>query len=48
MKNITQNPGLIKPELIAPCGMNCSICVAYFGYTMSGKKRKMDCPGWSG
>ncbi len=34
-----------KKELIAPCGMNCSICVAYFGYTMSGKKRKMKCIG---
>lgn len=35
----------IDKELIAPCGMNCSICVSYFGYTMSDKKRKMKCPG---
>lgn len=32
-------------ELIAPCGMNCRICLAFFGYTMSGKKRKMKCVG---
>ena len=32
-------------ELIAPCGMNCRICLAYFGYTISGKKRKMKCIG---
>ncbi len=32
-------------ELIAPCGMNCGICVAFFGYTMSGNKRKMKCIG---
>lgn len=32
-------------ELIAPCGMNCRICLGYFGYTVSGKKRKMKCIG---
>ena len=32
-------------ELIAPCGMNCRICLAYFGYHLSGDKRKMKCPG---
>ena len=32
-------------NLIAPCGMNCSICVAFFGYTMQGKQRKLKCPG---
>ena len=32
-------------ELIAPCGMNCRICIGYFGYTMSGEKRKMQCIG---
>ena len=32
-------------ELIAPCGMNCGICVGFFGYTMSGNKRKMECIG---
>jgi hypothetical protein len=31
------------PELIAPCGMNCGICVAHFGYTMRGEKRKHIC-----
>ena len=31
--------------LIAACGMNCRICIGYFGYTMSGKKRKMKCIG---
>ena len=35
----------MKPELIAPCGNNCATCVAYFGYTMSGTKRKHTCPG---
>ena len=35
----------LKPELIAPCGMNCQICLAYFGYTVSGKKRKQTCTG---
>ncbi len=34
-----------KEELVAPCGMNCRICIAFFGYTMSGNKRKMTCPG---
>jgi hypothetical protein len=34
------------PEnLIAPCGMNCRICIGYFGYTTNGKKRKMKCIG---
>jgi uncharacterized protein DUF3795 len=32
-------------ELIAPCGMNCGICIGYFGYTMNGAKRKIDCIG---
>ena len=32
-------------ELIAPCGMNCRICIGYFGYTVSGKRRKMKCIG---
>jgi len=35
----------MKENLIAVCGMNCRICVAYFGYNMSGKKRKDPCPG---
>ena len=35
--------GKFTPELIAPCGMNCGICIAFFGYTMSGKKRKHTC-----
>ncbi len=33
------------PELIAPCGMNCGICVAFFGYTMTGQRRKQSCGG---
>jgi hypothetical protein len=28
----------LNEKLIAPCGMNCGICIAFFGYTMSGKK----------
>jgi hypothetical protein len=31
------------PQFIAPCGMNCGICVAFFGYTLTGKKRKQTC-----
>ena len=32
-------------ELIAPCGMNCRICLGYFGYTSTGKRRKSRCIG---
>ncbi len=32
-------------NLIAACGMNCRICIGYFGYTVSGKRRKMKCIG---
>lgn len=35
--------GKLVPELIAPCGMNCGICVAFFGYTLKGEKRKYPC-----
>jgi len=38
MKGFSEN-------LIAPCGMNCGICLGFFGYTMSGKKRKSRCIG---
>ena len=31
--------------LIAPCGMNCRICLGYFGYTSTGEKRKNKCIG---
>jgi hypothetical protein len=38
----------IGAKLIAPCGINCGTCIAFFGYTMSGKKRKHSCSGcWS-
>ena len=40
-----ENTHKMKEELIAVCGMNCRICVGYFGYTMAGKKRKHICPG---
>ena len=36
---------LLTKDLIAPCGMNCGICIGFFGYTMSGKKRKSICTG---
>ncbi len=37
-----------ETELVAPCGINCGGCIAYFGYTMNGKKRKHSCYGcWS-
>jgi hypothetical protein len=32
-------------NLIAPCGANCGICVAFFGYRLDDKKRKHACPG---
>jgi hypothetical protein len=35
----------MREELIAVCGMNCRVCVGYFGYTMSGKERKNTCSG---
>jgi len=35
----------MNEELIAVCGMNCRICVGYFGYTLNGKKRKKPCIG---
>ncbi|UCF11735.1 MAG: DUF3795 domain-containing protein [Thermoplasmatales archaeon] len=34
-----------KQKLIAPCGMDCRICIGYFGYMMSDKKRKNCCIG---
>jgi hypothetical protein len=32
-------------KLVALCGNNCGTCVAFFGYTMSGKRRKHACSG---
>ena len=32
-------------KLVAQCGINCGACVAFFGYTMNGKKRKHACIG---
>lgn len=32
-------------KLVAQCGINCGTCIAFFGYTMSGKKRKHACIG---
>jgi len=32
-----------KKEQIAPCGMNCGICIGFFGYTVNDRKRKMIC-----
>ena len=34
-----------KKEQIAPCGMNCGICVSFFGYTVNDRKRKIPCIG---
>jgi len=34
-----------RQELIAPCGMNCRICIGYFGYAMNDRKRKNICEG---
>ena len=33
----------LTADLVAPCGMNCGICVALLGYTMSGRRRKHLC-----
>jgi hypothetical protein len=35
----------LTAKLVAPCGRNCGICVAFFGYTMSGRRRKQPCRG---
>lgn len=35
---VQQNPPLLKPGLIAPCGMNCAICLAYL-------RPRKKCPG---
>jgi len=40
MDNMTKT---VNAKLIAPCGMNCGICIAFFGYTMKGEKRKHVC-----
>jgi hypothetical protein len=37
--------GKFDAELVAQCGMNCGTCVAFFGYTMAGTKRKHPCVG---
>jgi hypothetical protein len=37
--------GRIASELIAPCGANCGVCLAFFGYRIDGKKRKYACTG---
>ena len=42
---LSMQKGKFTPELIAPCGMNCGICIAFFGYTMKGSKRKHPCFG---
>ncbi len=34
----TPDPSVLKPELIAPCGMNCAICLAYL-------RPQKKCPG---
>ena len=53
LEMVQQEVGMIKSkssegfsgELIAPCGMNCRLCIGFFGYTMNGKKRKGKCVG---
>ncbi len=35
----------MKAELIAPCGMNCRICIAYAGYRKDREKRAKPCQG---
>ena len=37
--------GKFDAQLVALCGINCGTCVAFFGYTMSGTKRKAACTG---
>jgi len=44
----TQTSKNFDAKLVACCGNNCGICVAFFGYAMDGKKRKHACYGcWS-
>ncbi len=38
---VVMNSSLIKPEHIAPCGMNCALCQAF-------QRQKRTCPGCSG
>ncbi len=35
----------LLPELVAPCGIDCGLCIAFFGYTAKGEKRKQACSG---
>jgi hypothetical protein len=35
----------MEPELVAPCGMNCAICIAHIGYHMNNSKKKVACTG---
>ena len=37
-------PLFIK-NMIAPCGMNCYLCIMYYGYVIGGKKSKIKCIG---
>lgn len=34
-----------ESKMIAPCGMNCRICLSFFGYAVNGRKRKNRCIG---
>jgi hypothetical protein len=34
-----------EAQMIAQCGINCKNCVAFFGYTMSGSRKKHPCVG---
>jgi len=36
---------IFKKEQIASCGMNCGICIGFFGYAINGRKRKNPCIG---
>lgn len=45
MNNKNINSTKISSELIAPCGINCRICIGYLGYLMNGGKRKHACSG---
>ena len=31
----------LDAKLIAPCGMDCGVCVGFFGYTMSEKNESI-------
>jgi hypothetical protein len=38
-------PDEMRPELVAPCGMNCAVCSAYLALHLPERKGKPKCAG---